>query len=331
MPAAQGHEVPGGVLGPLVGPLVAAEVGAVFLRGEPAEAVVEDTVERGVPGVHADVLRGRLEDQRAEFADHRHRIHLLPEQVRGVQLDAHMGRAGELDELVDIGGIEHDVLRVQLEGNLHAVVGGEAVGFLPEVGRDAPLVVEHVQGGRVPGVDHPVDRGGPGFAAGQAGHGHHAVLSQPLRQPDGAADVLGMLLADFTLGVQRVAVAVQAGDRDAGALENREVVVAGRIALQDLVHGGDVDGRQEPTRVDFDAGQPQVGDDLERLGKGPVVQDCVVDAEFHSVIFFPLLRADSVTAPSSSMLRTPSSNVAQRGRESASLRPATSSRKARDW
>ena len=194
-------------------------------------------------------------------------------------------RAGELDELADVGGVEHDVLRVQFEGHLHVVVGGKPVGFLPEVGRDAPLVVEHVQGGRVPGVDHPVDRGGPGLAAGQAGHGDHPVLSQPLRQPDGAADVLGVLLADLTLGVQRVAVAVQAGDRDAGALEDREVVVAGRVAFQDLVDGGDVDGRQESARVDLDAGQPQVGDNLERLGKGPVVQDCVVDAEFHSVTF----------------------------------------------
>ena len=86
-----------------------------------------------------------------------------------------------------------------------------------------------------------------------------------------------------------------------------EVVVAGRVAFQDLVDVGDVDGGQESAGVDLDAGQPEIGDDLQGLGKRPVVQDCVVDAELHSVIFFPLSSADSVTAPSSSMLCTPSS------------------------
>ncbi len=37
-----------------------------------------------------------------------------------------------------------------------------------------------------------------------------------------------------------------------------EVVVAGGVADQDLVEGGDVDGGQESAGVDLDAGQPEV-------------------------------------------------------------------------
>src|ERR1700712_299898 len=147
-----------------------------------------------------------------------------------------------------------------------------------------------------------------------------------------------MLVTDDLVRMQRVAVAVQARDRDAGALEQAEVVVAGGIAGQDVVERRDVHRRQEAAGIDLDAGQAQVGDDLQGPGEAAVVQDRVVYAELHADTFSwlvetaaPSLAADSATAASSSMLWTPSSKVAQRGRLSASGTPATSSRKARAW
>ena len=111
------------------------------------------------------------------------------------------------------------------------------------------------------------------------------MLAEPVRQPDGAADVLGVLVADHGGRVQRVAVAVQAGDRHAGALEDPEVVVPGGVAGQDVVEGGDVHRRQEAAGVDLDAGEAEIGDDLQRFGQRPVVQDRVVDAESHADTF----------------------------------------------
>ena len=267
MSLAEGDEVPGGVLGPFVGPFVAAEVGAGFVRGEPAEAVVQHPVEGGVGGVDADVLRGGLEDQRPEFADDSDRVHLLPEQVGGVEFHADVGGAGQFDQLVHVGGVEHHVLRVQLEGDLDVEIRGESVGFLPEGCGDLPLVVKDFQGGGVPGVDDPVDPGGSRFAAGQTGHGDDAGLAEPVGQLDGAADVVGVLVADGLGGVQGIAVAVQPGDRDTRALEDSQVVVPGGIADENVVERRDVHRGEEAAGVDLDAGQPEVGDDLECVGQ----------------------------------------------------------------
>ena len=121
-----------------------------------------------------------MEHQRTEVVYHGDRVHPLPEQVRGVQLDADVGRAGALDELAHIGRVEHDVLRVQLERHLHVEVGRLAVDLPPELRGDAPLVVEHVEGGRVPGVDDPVRPPATRFAGRQAGHRHDAVLAQTI-------------------------------------------------------------------------------------------------------------------------------------------------------
>ena len=80
-----------------------------------------------------DVLGGGVDDQRTEVLDDGDRIHPLPEQVRGVQLDPDVGGAGALDQLADAGRVEHQVLRVQLEGDLHVEVGGLAVDLAPEL------------------------------------------------------------------------------------------------------------------------------------------------------------------------------------------------------
>ena len=122
---------------------------------EPAEPVVEHAVDGG-RRVDPDVLRRGVEHQRAEVLDHGDRIHPLPEQVRGVQLDPDMRGVRALDELTDAGRVEDEVLRMQLEGHLHVEIGSLAVDLAPELLGDAPLVVQDVQRAGVPGVDDPV-------------------------------------------------------------------------------------------------------------------------------------------------------------------------------
>src|SRR5439155_15148663 len=137
-------------------------------------------------------------------------------------------------------------------------------------------------------------------------------------------------------------------DRHAGALEQAEVIIPGGVAGQDVVEGRDVNRRKETAGVDLDAGQTEIGDDLQRLRQRPVVQDRVVDTQLHDYTcsltegcsatfadgmgaYEPPLAADSATADSSSMLWTPWAKVAHRGNEDASSIPATSSRNARAW
>src|SRR5687767_1978793 len=77
--------------------------------------------------IDTDILGSSLEYQRTELADHRDRIHLLPEQVRGIQLDTDVGGAGQLNQLVDVSGIEHQVLRVQLQRHFDVEVACQLV------------------------------------------------------------------------------------------------------------------------------------------------------------------------------------------------------------
>ncbi|KNC23899.1 hypothetical protein FF38_07167, partial [Lucilia cuprina] len=190
----------------------------------------------------------------------------------------------------------------------------------------------------------PVHPGRSGFPAGESGHGDDAVLAEAFGEPDGAAEVVRVLLADRGGGMQRVAVRVEAGDVDTGALEDAEVVVAGGVADEDVVERGHVHGGQEPARVQFDAGEADARDDLECLGQGTIVEDRVVQTESHdqasqtatadvagTVMAVPSRAADCATASMSSMLWRPSSNDALRGRESDAGMPATSSRNARAW
>ena len=76
----------------------------MLVGAQSAEAVVQHAVERRGAGVDPDILGGRVKDQRTQFADHRDRIHLLPEQVGCVEFDADVCCAGERDELAHVGG-----------------------------------------------------------------------------------------------------------------------------------------------------------------------------------------------------------------------------------
>lgn len=131
--------------------------------------------------------------------------------------------------------------------------------------------------------------------------------------------------------VEGVAVAVEARDLHSGAVEARQIGLRGGRVGDDLVDLGDVHRRQETTGVDLDAVQPEVGDHLDRILQWAVVQNRVVDTEFHRFTCFPLSAAYRATAARISMLWTPSSKDALRGRDSSSGISATSSRKARAW
>src|SRR5215211_628129 len=176
VPAAECHKVPGGVLGPFVGPLVATEVGTRLVRPKSAEPVVKDTVNSG-SRIDAYVLCGRMEHQRAEVLYHSNRVHPLPEQVRGVKFDADVGCASALDKLADTGRVEDQVLRVQLERHLHVKIGRLAVDLPPELLRDGPLIVEHVECAGVPGVDDPVRPPATGLSRRKARHRHDTMLA----------------------------------------------------------------------------------------------------------------------------------------------------------
>ena len=81
------------------------------------------------------------------------------------------------DERADIGRVEYEILRVQLESDFDLAVAGQAVCFGPEGGGYAPLVVEHVEGSRIPGVDDPGRLGHARLAARQARHRDHVILA----------------------------------------------------------------------------------------------------------------------------------------------------------
>ena len=69
----------------------------------------------------------------------------------------------QLDQLEHIRGVEHQVLRVQLERDPHVEIGCECVDLLPERDGGSPLVVQDVQRPGVPGVDDPVRPPRPGL------------------------------------------------------------------------------------------------------------------------------------------------------------------------
>lgn len=170
---------------------------------------------------------------------------------------------------------------MELERDLDLEVGRLAVCLPPELLGNTPLIVENIQRARVPGVHDPVGPPPARLTGRQARHRDDPVLAQPVGQPDAAPHVLGVFRPDHGVGMERVAVAVQARDADAGTLEDPEEVVPGRVGGEDVVEGGNVHGGKEAAGVQFDARETEPGGDLDRLGQAAVVQDRVVDPEFH--------------------------------------------------
>ena len=91
-----------------------------------------------------------------------------------------------------------------------------------------PLPVQHIQIIRRPGAGDPVGRFGIGAVAGAARKIHHRADAQLFGQQDGLPAGLAMLGRDFLVGMQRIAVAGQRRNGQAGigdlALEGLEFV-----------------------------------------------------------------------------------------------------------
>jgi hypothetical protein len=113
--------------------------------------------------------------------------------------------------------------------------------------------------------------GGVRVGAGGAGHRHHALDAEQVRQLDGAAQVGGVLGADAGQWVERVAVAVEAGQLHAAGGVLAEVVGA-RLRRGEQRVDGAVGRRDEPAGVDLDRCQAVGLEHVEGFAEGTVVQ-----------------------------------------------------------
>src|SRR5919112_3960193 len=173
-----------------------------------------------------------------------------------------------------------------------------------------------------------------GLGRRQPGHGDHPPDAQQGSQLDGVADVPGVLGPDLGVGVERVAVAVEGGQGDAGVGEQPQILLAGVLAGAQVVDRQG-DGGKEPARVDLGRVQAELAQGPQGVGDGLVVQAGGVGTELHLVssgqamgTSAPPALAEAATASSRRMLWSPSANEATRGSRSS---PATCSRKARAW
>ena len=118
-----------------------------------------------------------MDDQRAKVLGDGDRIHPLPEQVRGIQLDTDMGGLRALHELPDTGRVEDQVLRVQFQCHLDVEVGRLAVDLPPELLSDPPLIVENVQAPEFHAFTIQLGRRTVRLTGRQARHGDDTVLT----------------------------------------------------------------------------------------------------------------------------------------------------------
>ena len=92
---------------------------------------LEQAVECGLVGVDAGVLGVHVPDAARETLDHDRWFHALGPEVAGIQVGAEQV-AGDFAKLQEGARIVGDHAVVHFDGDLHAVVGGEAAGFTPK-------------------------------------------------------------------------------------------------------------------------------------------------------------------------------------------------------
>src|SRR3954454_16936694 len=132
--------------------------------------------------------------------------------------------------------------------------------------------------------------------------GHGVATAQQCAQLDRIAQVLGVLLANLGIGVQRVPVAVEGGQRHAGLGELPQVVLA--VVLARPRAGPDVRDRQVwrgqgAAGVDLGTLQAHPTQDRERLRERLVVQDGGAGTELHRSALPQWISGSGVGGPAS--------------------------------
>ena len=185
-----------------------------------------------------------------------------------------------LGEAVHRRGVVDDVARVHLDRDLDVRGGCTSLDVLPEGDRHLPLVVAHVEEWAPPGQDVPGHVGAAGLGRGGAGHRDDALDAKESRELDRVDEVLGV--REVVSGEERVAVAVERGERQPARGEFTEVVLTRLLARAEFCNR-QVDRRQEPAGVDLDRVQAQIPDDVKGLAEWFVAEAGVVDTDVHGL------------------------------------------------
>ena len=145
-------------------------------------------------------------------ADADQRVHPLPEEVGGVEVDAE-GLAADLPEPVERIGVVGDESRVQLDRDPHATVPGVGRRFRPVgSGPLVPLPLEGLGEVRRPGAGHPVRLHGLRPTARAAGEGDHRRHPELLGELHRIAVVAIVRLGDLAPRMERITMAGEGAD-----------------------------------------------------------------------------------------------------------------------
>ena len=98
------------------------------------------------------------------------------------------------------------------------------------------------------------------------------------------AQILGVFGTDLRVGMQRVAVAVQAGDGDPGALEDAPGTRAGVTSPESRSSTGRCSGGRNPPALISMPVRPSEAMTSRASRQRTVVQDRVIDAELHEAV-----------------------------------------------
>jgi hypothetical protein len=255
-------------LGPRGG-VVASADGAEMPRhrvGVRRPAEVEDAVARDAVRVHDRVLAMGEADGAVELVDDRHRVHALPPEVRGIEVDREraadrVGQQPERPGVVDRGA------RVQLQADAHArrLAGGE-LGEVVPVRRDRVLPLPlpqalHVGQPRAAGEHRP---GRVARPAGTAAHRHDAIATEHDGQAQRVTQRGVVLGSDVAARVQWVAGGVEGGELNPCVGQPREQPPA-RGAVAQEPGAVDVRGRRVAADTQLDDGQLVCGAPVQRV------------------------------------------------------------------
>ena len=176
---------------------------------------VEHAGARQVGRVDLRVLGVDVEDGVLEHADGGDGIDVLPEHVAGIEIaaDAGPGDGAQLEH--GLRAVD-DEAGMHLDGDLHAVVGGEFPVLAP-VGSDdfVPLPVEDLEVVGRPRAGDPVGRGRVRGVAGASGEIDDDGDAELFGEQDRFATDFAVFLGARRVGMQRVAVAAERADADA--------------------------------------------------------------------------------------------------------------------